>query len=135
MRDRFAVSFYGRSGNPSLRLQHSIGSVGLQRADIIRPYGLVFCTGCVGEAISFPLCQRDGKPALPCPRSAAAGIRTQSPPAVSDMAKRQRDGKPVPYADCEMVVGMQRAWRLSEIHTKQTASFRMPFNYHYSTEM
>ena len=62
MRDRFAVSFYGRSGNPSLRLQHSIGSVGLQRADIIRPYGLVFCTGCVGEAISFPLCQRDGKP-------------------------------------------------------------------------
>ena len=80
-----------------LRLQHSIGSAGLQRADIIRPYGVVFCTGFVGEAISFPLCQRDGKPALPCPRSAAAGIRTQSPPAVSDMANRQRGGKPVPY--------------------------------------
>ena len=36
-------------------------------------------------------------PALPWPPSITAAIRTQSPPAVSDTAKRQREAERLPY--------------------------------------
>ena len=59
------VVINGRSG----RGGKAVGPDGGTRSPkaYVRPYGVVFRTGCVGEAISFPLCERDRKPALPCP--------------------------------------------------------------------
>ena len=61
------------------------------------PYGLIKIQVTAYEILRYAQNDRavagwGWNPALPCPRSAAAGIRTQSPPAVSDMANRQRAG-------------------------------------------
>ena len=48
--------------------------------------------------VSRPVFRAGMEPALPWPHLAMAAIRTQSPPAVSDMANRQRAGmEPRPY--------------------------------------